>query len=110
MNGVLGMLELLSLTTLDPEQRTTLEVVRESGKSLQRIIDDILDFSKIEAGKLEVRPIVASIASTVKAVSNNPSLVMRAANVLISSAALIRESARRCSLIRCDCARFSTIL
>src|ERR1700680_3125492 len=70
MNGVLGMLELLSLTTLDAEQRTTLEVVRESGKSLQRIIDDILDFSKIEAGKLEVRPAVASIASTVKAVSN----------------------------------------
>jgi signal transduction histidine kinase/FixJ family two-component response regulator len=70
MNGVLGMLELLSLTTLDGEQRTTLEVVRESGKSLQRIIDDILDFSKIEAGKLEVRPTVASIASTIKAVSN----------------------------------------
>jgi signal transduction histidine kinase/CHASE3 domain sensor protein/DNA-binding response OmpR family regulator len=70
MNGVLGMLELLSLTTLDAEQRTTLEVVRESGKSLQRIIDDILDFSKIEAGKLEVRPTVASIAATVKAVSN----------------------------------------
>ena len=70
MNGVLGMLELLSLTTLDAEQRTTLEVVRESGKSLQRIIDDILDFSKIEAAKLEVRPAVASIASTVKAVSN----------------------------------------
>jgi signal transduction histidine kinase/CheY-like chemotaxis protein/CHASE3 domain sensor protein/HPt (histidine-containing phosphotransfer) domain-containing protein len=70
MNGVLGMLELLSLTSLDAEQRTTLEVVRESGKSLQRIIDDILDFSKIEAGKLEVRPVVASIASTIKAVSN----------------------------------------
>jgi PAS domain S-box-containing protein len=70
MNGVLGMLELLSLTALDGEQRTTLEVVRESGKSLQRIIDDILDFSKIEAGKLEVHPAVASIASTVMAVNN----------------------------------------
>jgi signal transduction histidine kinase/CheY-like chemotaxis protein/CHASE3 domain sensor protein/HPt (histidine-containing phosphotransfer) domain-containing protein len=70
MNGVLGMLELLSLTSLDAEQRTTLEVVRESGKSLQRILDDILDFSKIEAGKLEVRPVVTSIASTVKSVSN----------------------------------------
>jgi len=69
MNGVLGMLELLSLTTLKPEQRTTLEVVRESGKALQRIIDDILDFSKIEAGKLEVRPTVASIASAVQAVA-----------------------------------------
>src|SRR6202049_1584287 len=70
MNGVLGMLELLSLTRLDAEQRTTLEVVRESGKSLLRIIDDILDFSKIEGGKLEVRPVAASIASTVKAVRN----------------------------------------
>ena len=55
MNGVLGMLELLSLTELDAEQRATLGLVRESGRSLLRIIDDILDFSKIEAGKLEVR-------------------------------------------------------
>jgi two-component system sensor histidine kinase EvgS len=70
MNGVLGMLELLSLTELDAEQRTTLEVVRESGKSLQRIIDDILDFSKIEAGKLEVRPTVASMESAIEAVRN----------------------------------------
>ena len=70
MNGVLGMLELMSLTRLDPEQRTMLEVVRESGKSLQRIIDDILDFSKIEAGRLDVHPAVASIESAVKAVVN----------------------------------------
>ncbi|MEO5702488.1 MAG: PAS domain S-box protein [Gammaproteobacteria bacterium] len=70
MNGVLGMLELLSLTKLDASQRATLEVVRESGTSLQRIIDDILDFSKIEAGKLEVRPEAASITSAVEAVRN----------------------------------------
>jgi signal transduction histidine kinase/CHASE3 domain sensor protein/HPt (histidine-containing phosphotransfer) domain-containing protein/ActR/RegA family two-component response regulator len=65
MNGVLGMLELLNLTKLDTEQCTTLEIVRESGKSLKRIIDDILDFSKIEAGKLEVRPVAASVAAAV---------------------------------------------
>ena len=70
MNGVLGMLELLSLTKLDAEQRTTLEIVRESGKSLLRIIDDILDFSKIEAGKLEVRPEVASIKEVIEGVLN----------------------------------------
>ncbi len=70
MNGVLGLLELLSLTTLDGGQRATLDVVRESGNSLQRIIDDILDFSKIEAGKLEVRPEAASIAAAVAAVRN----------------------------------------
>lgn len=70
MHGVLGMLELLSLTRLDSGQRTTVEVVRESGRSLQRIIDDILDFSKIEAGKLEVRPVAASIAAAVNATCN----------------------------------------
>src|SRR5258708_27622224 len=70
MNGVLGMLELLSLSRLDGEQRTTLEIVRESGRSLLRIIDDILDFSKIEAGKLELRPEVASIANVVERVRN----------------------------------------
>jgi PAS domain S-box-containing protein len=70
MNGVLGMLELLSLSKLDAAQRVTLDVVRESGTSLQRIIDDILDFSKIEAGKLEVRPEAASITATLEAVRN----------------------------------------
>jgi signal transduction histidine kinase/HPt (histidine-containing phosphotransfer) domain-containing protein/ActR/RegA family two-component response regulator len=68
MNGVLGMLELLSLGGLDPAQRTTLGIVRDSGRSLLRIIDDILDFSKIEAGKLEVRGEVASIAQVMASV------------------------------------------
>ncbi|MEK6210803.1 MAG: response regulator, partial [Pseudomonadota bacterium] len=68
LNGVLGMVELLGLTRLDAEQRTTLEIVRESGKSLLRIIDDILDFSKIEAGRLEVRPEAASIKEVIEGV------------------------------------------
>ena len=70
MNGVLGHLELLSLTRLDGDQRATLGIVRESGKSLLRIIDDILDFSKIEAGKLEVRPEAASITNILEGVHN----------------------------------------
>ncbi|HEX9391943.1 MAG TPA: ATP-binding protein [Usitatibacteraceae bacterium] len=70
MNGILGMLELLSLTNLDGNQRTKLGLVRESSKSLLRILDDILDFSKIEAGKLEVRPEVASIRDVIDSVHN----------------------------------------
>ncbi|MGZ5232423.1 MAG: ATP-binding protein [Burkholderiales bacterium] len=70
MNGILGMLELLSLTKLDGAQRSTLSVVRESGKSLQRIVDDILDFSKIEAGKLEIAPAVASVRTVVETARN----------------------------------------
>ncbi len=65
MNGVLGMLELLALTDLDEQQVAMLDIVRNSGRSLLRIIDDILDFSKIEAGKLEIRLEPASIGKVI---------------------------------------------
>ena len=68
MNGVLGMLEVLALSGLDPARGSTVEIARESGRSLLRIIDDILDFSKIEAGKLELRPEPTSIARVIDAV------------------------------------------
>jgi CheY-like chemotaxis protein/HPt (histidine-containing phosphotransfer) domain-containing protein/anti-sigma regulatory factor (Ser/Thr protein kinase) len=54
MNALLGLQELLSLSRLDDEQRKTVRLLRQSSKSLLRLIDDILDFSKIEAGKLEI--------------------------------------------------------
>ena len=66
MNGLLGMLELLALTKLDGDQRTTLGVIRRSAKSLLRIIDDILDFSKVEAGKLELRPEPAALDDVIE--------------------------------------------
>jgi signal transduction histidine kinase/CheY-like chemotaxis protein/HPt (histidine-containing phosphotransfer) domain-containing protein len=97
MNGMLGMLELLGLTKLDAEQRTTLEIVRQSSRSLLRIIDDILDFSKIEAGKLELRYEVASIQDLIEDVHNiysgNASskglLINRVADPRISPALMI---------------------
>jgi len=55
LTGLLGMLELLSLTTLSDEQRHELAIARDSGKALMRIVDDILDYSKIEAGKLALK-------------------------------------------------------
>ena len=66
MNGVLGMVELLSLTPLNATQHTTLKAIRESGRSLMRIIDDILDFSKIEAQKLDIHPEIVSLKDLVE--------------------------------------------
>lgn len=54
MNGVLGMTEILAMTALNPEQRNYLNVIRDSGGTLLRVIDDILDFAKIEAHKLTI--------------------------------------------------------
>ena len=52
MIGVTGMIEVLSHTRLDGEQRQALDIIRDSTQSLLQVIGDILDFSKIEAGKM----------------------------------------------------------
>ncbi len=69
MNGVLGMLELLERTHLEPQQYETVSTIRESATSLLRIIDDILDFSKIEAEKLVLEEVPVSIAAIVEGVA-----------------------------------------
>ena len=55
LNGILGMADLLALTSLTAEQSSYLDAIRASGASLSSLINEILDFSKIEAGKLELQ-------------------------------------------------------
>jgi PAS domain S-box-containing protein len=69
LGGLLGMMELLSLTSLDADQIETLQTARNSGKGLLRIVDDILDWSKIEAGKLNLAPRPAAILPMLKGVA-----------------------------------------
>ncbi|WP_422139078.1 ATP-binding protein [Endozoicomonas sp. ALC020] len=57
MNGVLGMLELLKDTHLNPAQQDFLETAYNSADVLLLIINNILDFSKIEAGKMDIESI-----------------------------------------------------
>ncbi len=52
INGVLGMTELLSTTTLDLEQSKFVQSIQTSGEILLKVINDILDFSKLESQKL----------------------------------------------------------
>ncbi|MBE0505006.1 MAG: response regulator [Desulfuromonadales bacterium] len=54
MNGVLGMAQLLELTSLTPEQREYTGAIKLSGNNLMSLINDILDLSRIEAGKVEI--------------------------------------------------------
>jgi signal transduction histidine kinase/CheY-like chemotaxis protein/HPt (histidine-containing phosphotransfer) domain-containing protein len=52
MNAVLGLAGTLLDTSLPPQQRRTVEAIRDSGDSLLRLLNDILDFSKLDAGRM----------------------------------------------------------
>lgn len=71
MIGVTGMLELLSHTDLDTEQRHCVTVIETSTQALLQIIGDILDFSKIEAGRLDLAPEPTDLRRLVEAAVNN---------------------------------------
>ncbi|MBF6023158.1 ATP-binding protein [Lysobacter niastensis] len=69
MIGVTGMVEVLSHSRLDHEQRSALHVIQASAEALLRIIGDILDFSKIEAGRLELAPAAIELGQLVRDVT-----------------------------------------
>ena len=83
LTGMLGMLEVLSLTPLDHDQDETLKAVWESGRSLLRIVNDILDWSKIEAGKLTLSPRSISIPRLLQEVVNTYSRVASSKSLLL---------------------------
>ncbi|PKG81973.1 hypothetical protein CXF85_15675 [Colwellia sp. 75C3] len=70
INGVLGMLTLLTDTQLSKAQSHFSQLATVSAETLLHLINDILDFSKIEAGKLDIEKVafnlVDCIAETVQ--------------------------------------------
>ena len=68
MNGVLGSLELLRHSNLNPSQRNLVKTAASSGASLMDILNDVLDHSKIEAGKLKISASPTSMHALVASV------------------------------------------
>ena len=52
LSAIIGYAELLSDTTLDDEQRTSVHLLRQAAEIQLSIVNDLLDISKIEAGKM----------------------------------------------------------
>ena len=55
LNGIVGMLQLLEMSSLDKEQAEFVDIATRSSRRLARLLSDILDLSRVEANKLEIR-------------------------------------------------------
>ena len=89
MNGIVGMLQYLKDTKLDPDQKDGLNVIRKSSDSLLGLINDILDISKIEAGKLKIEHIPFNLRITVEDVVDT--IAMRASEKRLETISLIES-------------------
>ncbi|MER2494296.1 response regulator [Catenovulum sediminis] len=56
MNGIIGIGDLLSRTSLSRKQMEYLNLMSRSAKTLLNILNDILDLAKIEAGHITLNP------------------------------------------------------
>jgi len=66
IHGVMGTLDLLRDTELEPEQRQYVNMARTSADTLLQVINQILDFSKIEAGRIKLESANFTLRKTVE--------------------------------------------
>ena len=66
LNGVLGVADALALSPLDSRQSELVEIIRTSGKVLDRLLCDILDLARVESGALELVPQPFNLAETMR--------------------------------------------
>ena len=62
MNGVIGVAEMLTETSLTPQQSEFVDTILESGRALLRMINDILDLSKLQSGNMPVEAMPFDLA------------------------------------------------
>ncbi len=70
INGIIGIANLLTKTTLTAEQLEMVNLLEISSQSLLGVINDILDLSKIESGKFKITRAETDIIKQCQAIIN----------------------------------------
>jgi signal transduction histidine kinase/ActR/RegA family two-component response regulator len=69
LNGVVGVADLLAASDLPKREREMVEIIRNSGQSLERLLSDILDLARVEAGRMTIEPVPFHAGDLVRAVA-----------------------------------------
>ena len=84
LNGILGMIQLMRSTPLNPEQDKYTQAALQSSNRLTRLLSDILDLTRVEAGKLAIRnerfelaQTFAQVADLFESVSHQSGVTLR---------------------------------
>lgn len=81
MAGIIGLVELILVTSSDPDIKSLSQNALESSQRLLRILNDLLDASKLQAGKLRleyrkfsIRPLIGDVIQLVRAEADKKNL------------------------------------
>jgi len=106
LNGILGTVDLLASTQVDPEQKEFLHTVKASANHLLSLINDVLDISKIEEGKMSITAEDIDLHALIKTVSAIVSQQVRHKNLSYK----VMVSSKVPFLLRGDSTRIRQIL
>lgn len=81
--GVIGLIELLVVSSQDEDSRLLAKTALDSSKRLLQILNDLLEASKLQSGKVQlelrpfpVRPIIGDVVQLVRAEANKKNLLV----------------------------------
>ncbi len=103
--GVVGMLEILSRTSLTDEQRRIIATAEESSVALMRIVDDVLDFAKLETAQARLEPVPTDLAGLLET-----SAELLANTAAAKGLALTSEADADLPTVLCDPLRLRQVL
>jgi signal transduction histidine kinase len=86
LNAILGLTDLVLEGPLTVEHRDFLEIVKNSGENLLKIINDVLDFSKIEANRLELHRETFSLRQLIEQTVDCLAVTLRGRSVRLHAA------------------------
>ncbi len=71
LNGMIGTIELLDSTDLQPQQRDYLRIMAASGRLLMHHVNDVLDVARLDSGKMPFVPGPVDLADLMREVIEN---------------------------------------